>query len=224
MISATIDFASFEKDFANILGYSEGFLKGVHAAKPAMLKNLGKTIREIAYTFIDSHAKASPATLHHMYEWYRTGSPNARLYDISFVSDEAKIAFRSTFKKSQSMQDGSNIPFFNKAEVMENGTPVTVTPRGQNPLVFQDGGETVFVKAPITIENPGGVDVEGSYQQIFDLFFSKYLTQSFLRSSGIIDYIETPKDFKTNFSSAKTGGQSKGFDVGYKWISKAGTL
>lgn len=224
MISATVDIASFEKDFVNILGYSEGFLKGVQSGKPVMIKNLGKTIREIAYTFIDSNAKVNPAMLHHVYEWYKTGSPEARLYDISFTSDETKIVFRSIFKKSQSMQDGSNIPFFNKAEVMENGTPVTVKPRGQNPLVFQDGGETVFVKAPITIENPGGVDVQGSYQEIFDLFFSKYLTQSFLRSSGIIDYIEFPKDFKTNFSSAKTGGSSKGFDVGYKWISKAGTL
>lgn len=224
MIAATIDIAGLEKDFANIIGYSEGFLKGVEAGKTNFFNNLGKTFLEIAYTFIDSNAKANPAMLHHVYEWYRTGSPEARLYDISFVSDDAKISFRSTFKKSQSLQDGSNIPFWNKASIMESGSPVTVTPRGQNPLVFQDGGETIFTKAPVTIENPGGPAVQGAYKDIFDLFFNKYLTQSFLRSSGIINYIEYPKEFKANFKLAQTGGRSKGFDVGYKWISKAGTL
>jgi hypothetical protein len=101
---------------------------------------------------------------------------------------------------------------------------VTVTPRGNNPLVFQDGGETVFTKAPVTIENPGGVAVEGSYRNIFDLFFAKYFSQSFLRSSGIIDYIENPKAFKNNLSAGKKGGRSVGVNTGYKWISEAGVI
>lgn len=224
MITATVDILSLEKDFASIIGYSEGFLKGVESGKGNFLKNLGSTVLEIAYEFIDSNAKVDPSKLHHVYEWYKTGSPAARLYDISFISDEVKISFKSTFKRSQSMQDGSNIPFWNKAEVMETGAPVTVKPRGQNPLVFQDGGDTIFTKAPVTIENPGGIDVQGSYKEVFNLFFDKYLTQSFLRSSGIINYIEYPKDFKTGLAMAKSGGSSKGFDTGYKWISKAGTL
>ena len=122
------------------------------------------------------------------------------------------------------MQDGSNIPFWNKAMVMESGTSVTIKPRGQNPLVFEDGGDNVFTKAPITLENPGGTNVQGSYKEVFDLFFNKYFTQSFLISSGIINYIEYPKDFKIGLAGSKTGGASKGFDIGYAWISKAGTL
>lgn len=224
MISATIDVSSLEKDFINILGYSEGFLKGVESGKRNFIKNLATSILESAYAFIDSNAKVDPSRLHHVYEWYRVGSPEARLYDISFVSDESKIRFHSTFKKSQSMQDGSNIPFWNKAMVMESGTSVTIKPRGQNPLVFEDGGDTVFTKAPITLENPGGANVQGSYKEVFDLFFNKYFTQSFLISSGIINYIEYPKDFKTGLAGSKTGGASKGFDIGYAWISKAGTL
>lgn len=224
MIGATIDVSSLEKDFINIIGYSEGFLKGVEFGKKDFLKNLGTSLLETAYAFIDSNAKVDPSRLHHVYEWYRIGSPEARLYDISFASDDSKIKFRSTFKKSQSMQDGSNVPFWNKAMIMENGTPVTIKPRGQNPLVFEDGGDTVFTKAPVTLENPGGVNVQGSYKEVFDLFFNKYFTQSFLISSGIIKYIEYPKDFKVGLAGAKSGGSSKGFSTGYKWISKAGTL
>jgi hypothetical protein len=122
------------------------------------------------------------------------------------------------------MQDGSNVPFSNKAFVMESGTPVTITPRGNNPLVFENNGEKIFSKSPIFVDNPGGSQVEGAYESVFSLFFSKYFTQSFLRSSGIIDYIENPKAFKNNLSAGKKGGRSVGVNTGYKWISEAGVI
>jgi hypothetical protein len=224
MISVSLDMKQFEIDMKKIVEYSTGFLEGVSQGTPKFLEELGKSSLQQLKEFIDSNARTNPSLLHHVYEWYQVGSPDSRLFDIKFSSDASKITFDSTFTQSRTVQHGSNVPFFNKANIMENGIAVTVTPRGNNPLVFQDNGETVFTKSPVTIENPGGVAVEGSYKNVFDLFFTKYFSQSFLRSSGIIDYIANPKAFKNNLSAGKKGGKSVGINTGYKWISEAGVL
>lgn len=224
MISVSFDMKQLEHDLTNILNYSTGFLEGVEKGKVRLLEGIAASTIEQLKEFIDSNARANPSALHHVYEWYQTGLASSRLFEITSASDANKISFNSAFSQSRSIQEGSTIPFFNKARIMEYGMSVTVTPRGNNPLVFQDNGETVFARAPITIDTPGGAEVQGAYQEVFDLFFSKYFTQSFLTSSGIIDYIENPKAFKNNLSAGKKGGRSVGVSTGYKWISEAGVL
>ena len=176
----------------------------------------------MAGEFIDATARLNPQQLHHIYEWYQSGSPKARLYDISYSVSNLGLSFKSALTQSSSIQDGSNTPFYNKAYIMENGIPVTITPRANGVLVFDDNGKTVFTKAPVTVENPGGMYVEGSFEEIFDEFFGKYFTQAFLRSSGVKQYLENPKVFKTNMAAAKRGGKSLGIQTGYKWIVNGG--
>lgn len=224
MINISFNIKQLEKDLGNIMGYSAGFIEGVDGGSQAFADALGTTAVEALNNFIDVSARMDPQMLHHVYEWYRTGSPEARLFHITYKASGNTISFSSKFSQSRSFQDGSNTPFWNKAEIMEYGKAVTVTPRGNSPLVFEDGGETIFTKAPVTIENPGGVAVQGSFREILDVFFSKYFSQSFLRSSGIISYIENPKAFKDNFRAGKEGGKSLGYKTGYNWISKAGEL
>ena len=221
-MKAVIDSKAFSLDLKNVIDYSIGFLDGVQAGKREFLDGLGNIISEMAGEFIDATARLNPQQLHHIYEWYQSGSPKARLYDISYSVSNLGLSFKSALTQSSSIQDGSNTPFYNKAYIMENGIPVTITPRANGVLVFDDNGKTVFTKAPVTVENPGGMYVEGSFEEIFDEFFGKYFTQAFLRSSGVKQYLENPKVFKTNMAAAKRGGKSLGIQTGYKWIVNGG--
>jgi hypothetical protein len=113
------------------------------------------------------------------------------------------------------------VPFYNKAKIMEKGIPVTIRPKANGALRFTDGGEEVFVTKPITIRNPGGEEVEGSFERVFDEFMKKYFTQAFLRSSGLLAYLNKPIAYKKNILAGSRMGRSKGIDTGYKWIINA---
>jgi hypothetical protein len=88
-------------------------------------------------------------------------------------------------------------------------------------LVFTEGGKTVFTKRSVTVRNPGGEYVQGSFENIMDEFMLRYFKQSFLRASGIYDYISRPTVFKKNVKAGSRLGRSKGIDTGYKWIINA---
>lgn len=221
---ATVDSRQFLIDMKNITNYSLGFIEGIKEGEPKFLKSLGVTIKEYLEDFIDSTARMEPQALHHVYEWYQTGNPNARLYKIKMSVKGDIIHFGSNFSQSQSIQDGSNVPFFNKANIMESGMSITVSPKNSDVLVFENAGETIFSKTPVTINSPGGADVQGAYQEAFDMFFKSNLSQSFLTSSGMINYIQTPRAFDANFAAGKKGGKSLGVKVGAKWISEAGVI
>jgi hypothetical protein len=105
---------------------------------------------------------------------------------------------------------------------MEEGTPITLIPKQAKALRFEDNGETIFTKGPVQIDNPGGQDVQGSFNDIIDTFFERYFRQSYLLESGFSKHLENPVDFKLNISKAKSGGKSAGKEVGYNWIVKAG--
>ncbi len=221
MLTATFDMTQFDRAMKNILGYSVGFLDGVEKGKNVFRENVGKLALEELKDFIDSNARVNPQALHHVYEWNKTGSPSARLFDISYTAATGGLTFNSTFRQSMSIKDGSRVPFYNKAKIMEEGIPVVIKPKNAEKLVFSADGETIFSDGPITVSNPGG-DVRGEYQKTFDLFFRAYFTQSFLRNSGIIEYIKNAKDFEAKFSQATRGGRSLGVATGYKWIAGAG--
>lgn len=218
----TFNDIGFTKDMENIVSYASGFLEGTHQGKPKMLRNIGKDIIQAFKEFVDSNARVDPQSFHHIYEWYETGSPGSRLFDVKFRITGSGLSFNSTFSQSKSIQNGSNIPFYNKASVMEKGISVKITPRPGGVLVFEDNGETVFTKTPVTVDNPGGSQVVGAYDNIFKEFFNNYFAQSFLYASGIAEHLSNPIEFKTYFSTAKTGGRSAGIQAGLKWISSTG--
>jgi hypothetical protein len=204
-----------------MIEYSLGFLEGVNGGKQAFLEQLGKSAIEALKNYIDSNARVNPQALHHMYEWYQTGSPNARLFDIDYQIKGSGISINSTFRQSSTIQNGSNTPFYDKARIMENGVSVVIRPKKSNMLVFEVDGEEVFTKNPVRVNNPGG-DVEGRFEITFDTFFNQYFTQSFLRASGILDHLDDISVYKKNLPSGKKMGKSKGYQVGYSWITRAG--
>ena len=217
----TTNTVNFEKQIGNIIKYSYGFLDGVNKGKPIFLKNLGMGIVQAMSSYVDVSAKGNPRALHHVYEWYQTGSPNARLFDLKFTVSNLGLTFTSDFKQSRTLKEDSNEPFYNKAYIMENGIPVTITPKKSSVLAFEEGGQTVFTKRAITVRNPGGDEVQGAFEEIIDEFILKYFKQSFLRASGLYDYINKPILYKKNIKAGAKIGKSKGVDVGYRWIANA---
>jgi len=218
----TFNSKQFKKDMNNIVNYSVGFLEGIQRGKTVFLKTLGMETVEIMKEFIDSNARVNPQMLHHVYEWTMTGSPEARLYDISYTTSNLGLSFRSSFSQSKSIKDGSRTPFYDKARIMEKGIPVTIRPRVAQILAFDDNGETVFTRGPVEILNPGGTEVEGGFEKVFDMFFNKYFSQAFLRTSGVARYLENPQVYKKDMPAGKRIGKAKGLSTGYRWIANAG--
>jgi hypothetical protein len=215
------DGRQFARDMKNIMDYSAGFLDGVQMGKQQLMHSIGLQSIELLKSYIDSNAKTNPLILHHVYEWHKVGSPSARLYDIDYTISNMGLSFRSSFKQSSTIQNGSNTPFYDKARIMENGIPVVIVPKEAQALRFIQDGEEVFTKGPVNVSNPGG-STEGKFEQVFDNFFNKYFSQAFLRASGMAAYLENPTIYKKNLSAGKRGGRSTGVSTGYRWIANAG--
>ena len=217
----TMDANALEKKLSNIVKYSAGFLEGAQSGKKIFLDNLGSRVIEALSRYVDAMARSDRDALHHVYEWYKTGSPAARLFDLTYTVSNVGLSVKSSFRQSTSISKDSNTPFYNKARIMELGIPVTIKPKKAAALVFEDAGETVFTKKPITVHNPGGTDTQYSYGMVFDSFFENYFTQAFLRSSGLTNYISNPVIYKNNFAAGAKGGKSLGKKIGYSWIINA---
>jgi len=217
----TTNTRQFRKTMNNIIDYSYGFLDGVQDGKPLFLEKLGRQVIVALGQYIDINAKANPKALHHIYEWYRVGSPAARLYDIDFIVSKQGIRLFSNFKQSRSMSNDASVPFINKAQIMEQGRTVVVKPKSGSVLAFQSGSDTVFTKKPVVVRSPGGDEVQGSYEQIFDEFMIKYFRQSFIRASGLYAYIKKPTVFKKNIRAGAKVGRQKGVSTGFSWIANA---
>lgn len=218
-----VDDKAFVKQLNNIVQYGIGFVEGVQTNKPALMKQLGLEIQELASQYIDASARMSPQDLHHVYEWYQTGSPSGRLFDIKYVVTGRGLSFNSTFSQSKTVKNGSNVPFYNKAKIMEQGSPVTISPQRSDVLAFEDNGEQVFTKKPVTVVNPGG-NVEGAFEETFNEFFRRYLSQSFLEVTGLSRHFNNPIIFKKNFAAGAAGGKAVGLRTGQRFMTSKGSV
>lgn len=219
----TIDSKSFQKEMKNVIEYSLGFLDGVKLGKPEFLKNLGKNVIDLIKDYVDVNARVNPEMLHHVYEWNQTGSPSARLFDITYISNNLGLSFKSSFSQSKSVKQGSRTPFYDKARIMEEGIPVTIKPKRAQVLSFDENGEQIFTRGPVEILNPGGTMVQGGLEKTLNSFF-QYFSQAYLMSSGISRYIEAPVAYKKRLPAGARGGRAVGVSTGYQWIVKAGNL
>jgi hypothetical protein len=223
MLSLVIDSKQFQKEINNIMKYSTGFLEGIERGKSAFYMALAPKIAEMASQFIDVNAKMSPQLLHHIYEWEKTGSPEARLFDIDYKISNIGITFTSSLKQSQSIKNGSNVPFYDKARIMEEGVAVTIKPKKANSLRFEVDGQEVYTSREVVVENPGG-QTQGQFENVLNNFFGVYFRQSFLTTSGLLQYFKSPQVYKKNLGAAKRSGRSLGLKTGYQWVANAGRI
>jgi hypothetical protein len=224
MIKLSIKSRSFNKNMNNIIDYSTGFLNGVERGKTVMMSKLGAKSIEIIKEYIDASARVNPQALHHVYEWYQAGSPEARLFDLDYTVSNLGLSIKSTFRQSSSVKPGSSVPFYNKAKIMEEGIPVTIRPKNSTVLAFEDDGEQVFTRGEVRVENPGGADVVGSFEKTFDAFMLNYFAQSFLSKTGLLGHLSNPSVYKRNLAAGMRLGKSKGLSTGFNWVTNVGVL
>lgn len=210
-----------EKELNNFIQYSIGFIDGAQRGKRKFMEDLGLGVIEAMKRYIDTSARLNPESLHHVYEWYQTGSPAARLYDLDYTISNFGLSINGTFRQSNSVSKDAKEPFYNKARIMELGLPVRIVPKKSQVLAFTDNGDQVFTRKPITVYNPGGTEVRGSFEKVINEFMMQYFKQSFLKASGLYDYLEKPKVFKQNAALGAKIGRSVGVRTGYKWITSA---
>jgi hypothetical protein len=218
-LKLVVDDKLFIKQMNNLVQYGLGFVEGAQIGKQQLLKQLGPEVRTLLEQYIDANARMNPDALHHVYEWYQTGSPTGRLFEIEYIVTGLGLSFQSTFRQSTSVKNGSNVPFYNKAKIMEAGVSVTIKPKSSDVLAFEDNGETVFTKKPVTVPNPGGTDTTGAYNEVFKEFFYRYLSQSFLDVTGLRRHLGTPLAFKNNLAAGISGGRPVGVRVGRQWVA-----
>jgi hypothetical protein len=219
------DSQKFMKEVNNFIAYHDGFFEGAQRNREAFWRNMASETIDSLKEFIDANARVSPETLHHVYEWHRTGSPEARLFDVKYRTGGGGLSIYYTLRQSSSVKRGSTTPFYNKAKIMESGVPVRISPVIRDALKFtNDAGEDVFIKSSVTVQNPGGAATTGSMERTFDSFFSNYFTQSFIRNSGVLKHLAELREYKVGLSKATAGGKMAGVAAGSKWISGRGNL
>lgn len=202
----------------NIVNYSMGFIDGAQKGKTEFLKALGQATITSMGQYVDAQARSNPAVLHHIYEWNKTGSPTARLFDLDYTISNLGLSVRGTFTQSETLKKGSTVPFYNKAKIMENGVPVTIRPK-KRVLAFTIDNEEIFTSNDVTVTDPGGTEVQGSFSKTIDEFMLFYFKQSFLRASGIYNYIQNPTVFKKDIKQGSRLGKNKGIQTGFRWIA-----
>ena len=119
--------------------------------------------------YVDNAARSRPNSLHHVYEPGRTGDKSARLFEASIL-ESGKPTLTYRFKESK-VPGKSGYVFRNKAFIMEEGLPVTITPKNAKRLVFEIDGNIVSSEK-VVVQNPGGDYVQGSFVKIFNQFMS----------------------------------------------------
>jgi hypothetical protein len=223
MMNVKIDTSDFNKKMKNAAEYTHGFIKGIQENRKAFNLQLGKYSLELLNKYIDTKARMSPDSLHHVYEWGQAGNPGARLFEINTSATAANIIFYGQFLPSKSISDDSQEPFVKKAEVMENGIAIEISPRSSNVLAFESDGETVFTTDSIYIANPGGDEVAGSFGRVVEDFFNNYYTNLVFVQSGIMQKLSNPREFSAGFAAgASGGGFSAGRAAGKKYLTVRG--
>lgn len=140
--------------------------------------------------YIDAQARSKPKSLHHVYEWNKVGYPEARLFTLK-QKESSGISFKIEYNFSKSK---TAVPkrykkkyiFANKAQIMETGTPVIISPKNGNRIVFEGHSGTVFMPAgkSVVVRFPGGKQVRTSFQSQYKRWFSGNLVSESIKNSG----------------------------------------
>ena len=164
----------------------------------AEFKNLFKTtifnqIEKDFGQYVDAQARTKPKSLHHVYEWNKTGNPSFRLFDL-YLIDTGGLSFRigRDFKLSKSAVPSKNkkqkrkYVFSNKATVMEEGMPVVIRPKSAERLVFETATGVVYMPkgASVTVTRPGGGKATGRFKIAYAQFFTGNLVNVSIKRSG----------------------------------------
>jgi hypothetical protein len=162
--------------------------------------------------YIDALARSKPKSLHHVYEWKKTGNKSARLFRLNKTTQVGlSFGINYEFLPSKSMVPAATGKrrhmFINKASIMEKGEPLVIRPKSADRLVFEIDGETVFMPkgASVTVRRPGGSGARNQFTLAHSRFFSGRLVNDSIKKSGfqrlfnssMTKALSLPSDIKT---------------------------
>lgn len=214
-----IDISQLSKVLDNVVKYTDGFLVGVKTGQIMFNKRLGKAIVGMLYEYLDSTAQVSPGKLGHMYEPDMTGDPKGRLYKLDFAAGMETINIKTSYIESTLIPNNLGHPFRERAEVMEEGNPVTIRPL--NPggvLVFMYQGELVVTPKTITVQHPGGEDAEGGFSNAIKAFFDSYIEKSIIDTA--MKKMSKPTEYGTFFEQGAKLGKLSGIRAGTQYVER----
>ena len=141
--------------------------------------------------YVDAMARTKPKSFHHVYEWGRAGEVSSRLFTLESKDGEGtSFSIGYTFKPSSSLVPNPSGKrrhvFINKAQIMENGNPLIISPRSAERLVFDANGHKVFMPKgkSVFVKNPGGTSVKNQFQMAYRKFFTGQLVKLSIARSG----------------------------------------
>ena len=141
--------------------------------------------------YIDAKARTAPKSFHHVYEWGRIGDDQARLFKLKKLPADGlslKVNYELTDSKSFVPSENSNNKhvFIKKAEIMEQGKTVVISPRFSERLVFDIDGYTVFMPKgqSVTVRKPGGAATKNAFFAQYRYFFTGNLVNMSIKKSG----------------------------------------
>jgi hypothetical protein len=219
MITARIKGDNVIKMLKNSVEYTGSFASELKKNQDILNKKVGEESIDAFYNYLDGLARSHPGMLHHVYEWGNIGNPTERLFELTMTSNRTSAVIDAQFLESRVPSPTSTEPFYDKAEIMEDGRTVTINQVEADVLFFEIDGEEFFRSGPIIIANPGGEATRGSFLQAFDEFYGSYFTEVHLKAIRFYQYFANPKVFEKYFASATKGGaSSKGRKAALSWI------
>jgi hypothetical protein len=224
LIGVRLDTKQLLQTLKNTVEYSNSFVSELKKSEPKLAKKLGDLSIEVFYDYLDGLARNHPGMLHHVYEWGQVGDPFGRLYELRMMVGKRGVSVTADFLESDVPSPSSNEPFYDKANIMEEGIPVVVTEKDAQVLFFEIDGEEFFRHGPIYIANPGGSATRGSFVKAFNDFYQNYFNKIYLNSIKFYQHFESPAEFSKNFSKAvRTRGNASrvGKAAALSWIQKA---
>ena len=222
MITARIRGEDVIRMLKNSVEYSDSFMRELKGSQDILNAKVGEESVDAFYDYLDGLARIHPGMLHHVYEWGQVGNPMGRLFDLTMSSNKTSAVITAEFLESDVPSPTSSEPFYDKAQIMEDGITVTINEVEAKALFFEIDGEEFFRSGPIVIANPGGQATRGSFLQAFDEFYGSYFTEVHLKAIRFYKYFSNPKVFETYFGSATRGGaKSKGKKAALSWIINA---
>jgi hypothetical protein len=222
-IAVKFNTTKLNRTINNVIKYSDGFLTETKQSKNKIAMRMANTSVNAFYQYLDGVARMHPGMLHHIYEWGQVGNPFARLVELNVKVGQGGITVGADFIESTTSPKSGSDPFYNKAQIMEDGEPITVQEKDAEVLFFEIDGQEFFRKGPIVIENPGGEAVRGSFVRTFNEFYGSYFSQVYLRSIKFYEHFQNPKPYARNFNSAIRTSNAKGAGkaAAMQWINSA---
>lgn len=202
----------------NAMAYVEGVAKSTRNYE--VDQAVGQAVTAIAQkslaAFIDTEARLSPKSLHHVYEWGQVGKPLGRLWTIRGEYKTGTIILSSDFKQSRTyvpIKNGTvrRHKFTYKAEVMETGKPVRITAKNARALFFYSkDGTPVFIPKGriITVKTPGGKQVKNAYQKTMFRFINSTRLNMDMAKSSLFKEIEKAQALAGNQMPKSVAGKS----------------